>query len=127
MIVEGTLGSDGISLESQSLVANTPRFRLVVRNGATTTVGAFSGTGVYSTGQLGQWWIVIESGTTNAYYRLEQGTWNLICSVAAVPASSTVGAGNGIAIVAYTPDSSAAGASSILLNRIYETFGITPD
>ena len=127
MIVEGTLGSDGIALESYPLVANTPRFRLVVRNGATTTVGAFSGTGVYSIAQLGQWWIVMESGTTSAYYRLEQGAWNLICSVAAVPATSTVVSGNGIAIVAYTPDAGAAGGSSIQLNTIYETFGITPD
>jgi len=127
MIVEGTLGSDGISLESQPLVTNTPRFRLVVRNGATTTVGAFSGTGVYNIGQLGQWWIVMESGTTNAYYRIAEGTWNLICSVAAVPASSTVVSGNGIAIVAYTPDSGAAAGSTAQLNIIYETFGITPD
>ena len=127
MIVEGTLGSDGIALESYPLVANTPRFRLVVRNGATTTVGAFSGTGVYSIAQLGQWWIVMESGTTSAYYRLEQGAWNLICSVAAVPATSAVVSGNGIAIVAYTPDAGAAGGSSIQLNTIYETFGITPD
>ena len=127
MIVEGTLGSDGIALESYPLVANTPRFRLVVRNGATTTVGAFSGTGVYSIAQLGQGWIVMESGTTSAYYRLEQGAWNLICSVAAVPATSAVVSGNGIAIVAYTPDAGAAGGSSIQLNTIYETFGITPD
>ena len=127
MIVEGTLGSDGIALESYPLVANTPRFRLVVRNGATTTVGAFSGTGVYSIAQLGQWWIVMESGTTSAYYRLEQGAWNLICSVAAVPATSTVVSGNGIAIVAYTPDAAATAGSNIQLNIIYETFGITPD
>ena len=127
MIVEGTLGSNGIALESYPLVANTPRFRLVVRNGATTTVGAFSGTGVYSIAQLGQWWIVMESGTTSAYYRLEQGAWNLICSVAAVPASSTVVSGNGIAIVAYTPDAAATAGSTIQLNIIYETFGITPD
>ena len=69
----------------------------------------------------------MESGTTSAYYRLEQGAWNLICSVAAVPATSTVVSGNGIAIVAYTPDAGAAGGSSIQLNTIYETFGITPD
>jgi len=90
-------------------------------------VGDFSGTGVYQIGQLGQWWIVMESGTTNAYYRIAEGTWNLICSVAAVPASSTVVNGNGIAIVAYTPDSGAAAGSTVQLNIIYETFGITPD
>jgi hypothetical protein len=126
MVAEGTLAANGIVLESRSDVINTPKFRLVVRSGATTVVSSYSSTGIYSTGVVGDFWILINGGTVFAYYRAGQfGAWTLLCSVAsAIPAATS--ATNSLGFASITADSGVVSGSFITAYRAYETFNLTP-
>lgn len=127
MVAEGTLAANGIVLESRSDVINTPKFRLVVRSGATTVVSSYSSTGIYNNGILGDFWILINGGTVFAYYRASQyGAWTLLCSVdSAIPL--TTSATNSLGFATITTDSGVLGSGSTMnVIRAYETFNLTP-
>jgi hypothetical protein len=127
MVAEGTLAANGIVLESRCDVINTPKFRLVVRSGATTVVSSYSATGIYNTFVVGDFWILINGGTVYAYYRVGQyGAWTLLCSVAsAIPL--TTSATNSLGFASITTDSGVlTQGSSLSVFRAYETFNLTP-
>jgi len=127
MVAEGTLAANGIVLESRSDVINTPKFRLVVRSGATTVVSSYSSTSIYNANNVGDFWILINGGTVYAYYRASQyGAWTLLCSVAsAIPAVTS--AANSLGFACITTDSGVlVQGSFITAYRAYETFNLAP-